>query len=439
MEFMIKGGYIVTEPGRVVRDGVLVVEDGEIIDVGGREIQVKYRGYEALDAGGKLVIPGLINTHTHAAMTLLRGYADDMLLDEWLNKKIWPLEANLRPEDVYIGTMLACLEMMRSGTTTFADMYFYMGRAAEAVKETGLRALISHGMIELGDKEKGEREIMEAEKLIRNYHGGANGRLRVMFGPHAPYTCSPDYLVRVKELAVKHDVMVNIHVAETRGEAKQIEKRFGVNLGGKGVIHYLDSLNFLYSNVLAAHTVWVSPGEINVLFKRGVKVSHNPVSNLKIACGIAPVQAMLDRGVTVSLGTDGAASNNTLDMFETMKVAALIHKNINMDPTVLRAEKVFEMATVSGAKSLGLEGEIGTLKPGKKADIVILDLKKPRLTPLHNVFSHLVYAARGEDVETVIVDGRILMEEGEIKTVNEEEVLRKASETAKNLVERSKG
>jgi len=438
MELMIKGSFVVIRPDKILKDGVVIVEGDRIVDIGKEsELKDKYSGYEAIGGKGKVVLPGLVNCHTHAAMTLLRGYADDMVLSEWLTQKIWPVEAHLKPEDVYVGTLLACLEMLKSGITAFADMYFYMDKAAKAVVESGIRAVISHGMIELGNVEKGEKDLREAERIVKTCQGLGDGRVTTMFGPHAPYTCSPEYLQKVKETAEKYNVGIHIHLAETRDEAEKIKNAFAVDLKDKGVIEYVDELGILDSTVLAAHVVWVSEKEIEILAKRGVKVAHNPVSNLKLASGVAPIPQMLKNGVAVGLATDGAASNNCLDIFEEMKVSAIIHKAHNFDPTVTSAAEVLEMATIGGAKALLLDKDIGTLEVGKKADIVILDLKKPRLVPLHNIISHLVYAAKSSDVCTVIVDGNILMENREVKILDENKVMELAQKTAEDLISRA--
>lgn len=438
MELMIKGSFVVIRPDKILKDGVVIVEGNRIVDIGKEsELKDKYSGYEAIGGKGKVVLPGLVNCHTHAAMTLLRGYADDMVLSEWLTQKIWPVEAHLKPEDIYVGTLLACLEMLKSGITAFADMYFYMDKAAKAVVESGIRAVISHGMIELGNVEKGEKDLREAERIVRTCQGLGDGRVATMFGPHAPYTCSPEYLQKVKEAAEKYNVGIHIHLAETRDEAEKIKNAFAIDLKDKGIIEYVDELGILDSTVLAAHVVWVSEKEIEILAKRGVKVAHNPVSNLKLASGVAPIPQMLKDGVAVGLATDGAASNNCLDIFEEMKVSAIIHKAYNFDPTAASAAEVLEMATIGGAKALLLDKDIGTLEVGKKADIVILDLKKPRLVPLHNIISHLVYAAKSSDVCTVIVDGNILMENREVKILDENKVMELAQKTAEDLISRA--
>ncbi len=439
MEYLIHGKYLIVTPKKIVKDGGLVVEGDRVIEVGDfSQLRRRYGGYEKLGGERKVIMPGLINTHTHAAMTLFRGYADDMELNLWLTKKIWPLEAKLKGSDVYIGTLLACLEMIKTGTTTFSDMYFFMDEVVKAVKETGLRAVISHGMIELGSEEKGKKELKESERIIKKFNGALNGRLKVFLGPHSPYTCSPKFLEEVTALAEEYNVGVHIHVAETKDEIGKIKKAFHVKIGSEGVVGYLDKLKILGKKTLAAHVVWVTEEEINTLKRRGVKVSHNPVSNLKLASGFAPIPKMLNKEVTVSLGTDGAASNNSLNMFETMKVTALIHKGYFLNPTVLPAWKVLELATLKGAEALSLK-KVGSLEKGSKADLIILDLDKPSLTPVHNIISQIVYSVKGSEVTTVMVDGEILLENREFTKLNEQEILEKGQATAEDLLTREGG
>ena len=414
---------------RIFERGSVAVEGGKIIAVGKN---VKEKADTVIDARGKVVLPGLINAHTHLSMTLLRGVADDMELDPWLKTRIWPIEKHLRAEDCHVGALLGCLEMIKSGTTCFADQYFFMEDVARAVEKAGIRGVLSYGIIELGDPKKRKFEIEVGEKLVRTWHGKADGRILTMFGPHAPYTCSPECLTKVKELAKKYKVGIHTHIAETRWETDdEIPKKYG-----KRPVEHLDAIGFLGPEVLAAHCVWLTEKEIKILCDHGVKPVHNPVSNMKIACGIAPVPEMLAAGIPVALGTDGAASNNALDMFNEMKFAALLNKVGKLNPTVMPAQAVLEMATINGAIALGLEKEIGSLEAGKKADIVLVDLKKPRLTPLHNVVSHLVYSAVGGDVDTTIVDGKILMQNTEVLVLDEDKVLDQAQKTSDDLLAR---
>lgn len=427
-DIIIKNAYVLTmDPGAGdLKNGTVVIEDGKITEIGEK---TKERAETVIDAKGSVVMPGLVNTHTHAAMTLFRGYADDLQLAEWLENHIWPAEAQLTAKDVYKGSLLACLEMIRSGTTSFADMYFFMDETAKAVEASGLRASLSHGLIELWNEEKGETDLKEGRRFVRAWQGAADGRIKTMYGPHAPNTCSDEYLAKVREEARKDGAGIHIHVLETEAELLAMKERYG-----KCSVHMLDDIGFFGPDVLAAHCVWLSDGDIEVLREKGVNVSHNPISNMKLASGIAPVHKMLERGVNVSLGTDGCASNNNLDLFEEMKTAALLHKLSTGNPTALPARQVLEMATVNGAKALGTK--TGVLKAGMTADLIIVDMKKPHLTPCFDVPSHLVYSAGGSDVRTTIVDGKILMDDYRVLVLDEQKVLEEAQKAAEELVAR---
>ncbi len=430
-DILIKDGHVVTmdKKRRVLKRGSVAIDGDKITAVGE---DVKEKADIVIDARGKVVLPGLINAHTHLSMTLLRGVADDMELDPWLKTKIWPIEKHLRAEDCHVGALLGCLEMIKSGTTCFADQYFFMEDVARAVEKAGTRGVLSYGIIEHGDPKRRKTEIEAGEKLVKAWHGKADGRILTMFGPHAPYTCSPECLTRVKELAKKYKVGIHTHIAETRWETDdEIPKKYG-----KRPVEHLDAIGFLGPEILAAHCVWLTEKEIKILHDRGDQAVHNPVSNMKIACGIAPVPEMLAAGIPVALGTDGAASNNALDMFNEMKFAALLNKVGKLNPTVMPAQAVLEMATVNGATALGLEKEIGSLEVGKKADVVLVDLKKPHLTPLHNVVSHLVYSAVGGDVDTTIVNGKILMQGAEVLALDEDKILDLAQKTSDDLLAR---
>lgn len=432
-DILIKGGYVVTmDPQRRVLNGGSVAVEGDRITGVAKEIREKAE--VVINARGKAVLPGLINAHTHLSMTLLRGVADDMSLMKWLETKIWPIEKNLKAEDCYAGALLGCLEMIKSGTTCFADMYFHMEDVARAVEESGIRGVLSYGIVELGDPKRRESELNKGEDLVKNWNGKAEGRILTMFGPHAPYTCSPECLTKVKELAKKYDVGIHTHLSETRDDVKQMVKKYG-----KRPVKHLDSIGFLGPEVLAAHCVWLTENEIKLLRERGVKPVHNPVSNMKLGSGVAPVPEMLAAGIPVALGTDGAASNNSLDMFKEMKFAALLNKAYRLDPVAVPAMSALEMATVNGATALGLGGELGSIEVGKKADLVLVDLEKPHLTPLHNLISHLVYSAVGSDVETTIVDGRILMLERRVLVLDEDKVLRLAQKSSDDLLARKEG
>lgn len=429
-DILIKDGHVITmDPKRRVFERGSVAIDGDKIVAVGKD--VKEKADVVIDAKGKVVLPGLINDHTHLAMVLLRGVADDMALMPWLETKIWPIEKNLRAEDCYAGALLGCLEMIKSGTTCFADQYFFMENVARAVEEAGMRASLSYGIIELGDSKRRESELRAGEKLVKERNGTVKGRITTMFGPHAAYTCSPECLMNVKELAKKYKVGIHTHISETQEEVEQITEKYG-----KRPVEHLDAIGFLGPEVLAAHCVWVTEREIKILKERGVKPVHNPISNMKTASGVAPVQEMLDAGIPVALGTDGAASNNALDMINEMKFAALLNKVHKLNPIIVSAATTLEMATINGAIGLGLGKKIGSLEVGKKADIIIVDFKKPHLTPLHNVVSHLVYSAVSSDVDTTIVDGKILMQGREVLALDEDKVLERAQKTSDDLLAR---
>lgn len=408
--------------------GDIAIKDDTIVEVG-KNLSLKYPDYDVIDGKDSLVFPGFINCHTHAAMTMLRGYADDLPLQEWLETKIWPREAHLKAEDIYWGTMLSALEMIKSGTTTFADMYFYVEQTAQAVNEAGIRASLSRGMVGLGDT--AELAITESEEFVKKWHGKANGRITCLLGPHAPYTCTPEYLKRVITLADSLEVGVHIHLAETLTEVQDISKQYDLT-----PIKLMDSLGlFDGRHVLAAHCVHLTEEEIDILVKKKVGIAHNPESNMKLASGIAPVPQLLAAGALVGLGTDGASSNNNLDMLEEMRTCALLHKVATGIPTVMPAYQVLEMATVKGAAALGLE-KVGSLQAGYKADIVMLDLHQPHLTPLYDPIANLVYAAQSSDIKTVIIDGNLVMKDHHVLTMDEERVLFEAERLGQDLIKR---
>lgn len=366
-------------------------------------------------------------------MTLFRGFADDMQLQDWLQKKIWPLEAKLTDRACYLGALLGSAEMIMSGTTSFVDMYFHMEDVARAVAEAGLRGFLSYGVIDLFDPAKAKAEQDMTRKFFDYLQNLNNPRIKFVLGPHAPYTCSDDMLLWAKEFAEKNHAILHIHIAETRREQADSQKQHGMR-----VVEYLDKIGALSKNLLAAHCAWLTKSEVGLLAKAGAKVAHCPVSNMKLASGgVAPLPEMFESGIPVSLGTDGAASNNTLDMFETMKVCALLHKAHRWDPTVLNAQKTLDLATIDGARALGVEDQIGSLEVGKRGDIILLDSMAPNLVPLHGketVVSDLVYSASAANVDTTIVDGNILMQNRNIKTLNLQEVLGETQQTALRLV-----
>jgi 5-methylthioadenosine/S-adenosylhomocysteine deaminase len=418
-------------PEDVIRRGLIALKDGKIVYVG-RDVEAPtFEADRVIEGEGKIAMPGLINCHTHAAMSLFRGIAEDKDLNTWLRETIWPLESKLRPEDVYYGSLLSCIEMIKSGTTCFSDMYFYEDIAAKAVAETGLRCVLSSGIIEVGRKMLGKMLLREAVKVAERYHGSLDGRIFVMLGPHAVYSCSPSLLKKISEEAERLNVGVHIHLAESESDSINIKEAYG-----KSEVELLDEAGLLKPNLLAAHCIHISDVDIALMAKRNVKVAYNPISNMKLSSGIPRIKDLLDAGITVGLGTDGPASNNSLDMFDTMKAAALLQKAKYRDPRVLPARKVVEMATIDGAKALGLNSLVGSLEVGKKADVILADVKKPHLTPLHDIYAALVYSMRGSDVNTVIIDGKIVMKDRIVNTVDEYKVMKKAEEISQDLVSR---
>lgn len=418
----------VTMPLSSTRKGSVLIENDLIVEVGPAG---KDQADMVIDGEGKVLIPGLVNTHTHLSMTLLRGMADDLPLQTWLEDYIWPAEADLDGDHCYAGALLAALEMIRTGTTCCNDMYFFMDEVARALDDAGLRGVICHGMIDTGDEEKRKKEIQETQRIIDQCHNTAEGRITVALGPHAPYTCSEELLRWSREKADQYDLPIHIHVSETEEEVQNI-----LESTQKRPFEYLDSLGLLGPDLMAAHAVWLTNDEISLIRDRGVKLSHNPLSNMKLASGISPVAELIQNDVCVSLGTDGAASNNNLDLFQEIKTATLLQKVNQMDPTVLPARKVLEMATIDGARALGLEDAIGTIEVGKKADLILVDMGAPHLTPQRNSLSHLVYSAEGSDVDTVICNGQILMQEKEILVLDQVEVMEMAREASENLLKR---
>ena len=384
-----------------------------------------------IDAEGKILLPGLINTHTHLSMTLFRGLADDLSLDSWLNDHIWPMEANLNGDYCYIGALLGAVELIKSGTTTFSDMYFYMEDVARAVEDAGIRAVLSYGMIDFGDAERREAEIKENMTLYEACNGMADGRIKVFFGPHSPYTASEELLIKVRELADEHNIGIHIHVSET-------QKEINDSLDEKGLrpFEYLEKIGFLGPDVVAAHCVWLSDDEIEIIKKHDVKVSHNPCSNMKLASGIAPVSKLIDNDICVSIGTDGASSNNNLDLIEELKTASLLQKVSTLDPKVLTSDEAIEMATIKGAETLGLSDEIGSIEVGKKADIILIDTNNANMTPdSSSLSSNVVYSANGSNVDTTICNGKVLMENKKLTTLDEDEIYARARQAIKELKE----
>ncbi|HSQ93184.1 MAG TPA: amidohydrolase family protein [Methanoregula sp.] len=409
----------------------IFIQDNGLIGAIGEGIRREYAGDADLviDGDRAIALPGLVNTHTHAAMSLLRGYADDMILQDWLSLKIWPLEAHLTPADVYWGTKLACLEMIKSGTVAFNDMYFMMDEAARAVGEAGIRATLSYGFIDLFSPEKREAECRATEALVRHIRSLSNPRIRAAVGPHAIYTVSPEGLRWCAAFAAEQEIGIHIHLSETEKEVNDC-----IAQHGKRPADHLDECGILTPRTVAAHCCWLDESECILLAQRGASASHNPSSNMKLATNRAmPYQWLKEAGANVCLGTDGCASNNNLDMFEEAKTAALLQKFSWNNPVLLPAHEALAMATVNGAQGLGLG--TGTLSAGMPADIILVSARTACNTPLHNATSNLVYSCSGGAVETTICDGRVLMLNREVP--GEEEVLSGAAHAAQELVRRA--
>ncbi|MBP1902742.1 5-methylthioadenosine/S-adenosylhomocysteine deaminase [Halorubrum trapanicum] len=430
----VTGGRVLRPDGHVERADVAVDRDeGTIRAVGSpSEVDEAVGGAaaETLDADGGLVIPGLVNAHTHVAMTLLRGYADDKPLDPWLREDIWPAEGELTPDDVEAGAELGALEMIRSGTTAFADMYFAMDRVAEAVDHAGLRARLGHGVVTVGKDDADARaDVEESLAVARELDGAADGRIRTAFMPHSLTTVGEEFLREGVAEAREAGVPIHLHANETTDEVDPI-----VDERGERPIAYADDLDALGPDDFFAHGVHVDDSEIDRLAEAGTAVVHCPASNMKLASGMAPVRRLREAGVTVALGTDGAASNNDLDVFDEMRDAAMLGKLAADDASAVPAAAVVEMATRGGADALNLPG--GRIEAGAAADLAVVDLDAPHLTPVHDPVSHLAYAARGSDVRHTVCDGRVLMRDREVLTLDAEAVQERAATAASDLVER---
>ena len=430
VDIIIKNGTILTmDPNKTIIERGFLCIRGDAISAIGNGDPHEIQAGKTIDAKGGLILPGLINGHTHAAMTLFRGLADDLPLMEWLNHYIFPVESRMDREFVRIGTLLACAEMILSGTTTFCDMYLFEDEVAEAAQVAGMRCVVGEVLYDFPSPNYGpiEEGLKYTESLIRKWQG--HPLVSIAVEPHAVYTCSPDLLISANALAKKYGVPLIIHVAETASEIEEVRKKYG-----KKPFEHLESLGVLGPHLIADHCVHLDDAEIRRMVKHDVKAITNPESNMKLASGISPVPRLLAQGITVGLGTDGCASNNNLDLFEEMDTTAKLHKVGAMDPTVLDAFTVFKMATLSGAKALGMEDRIGSLELGKKADVILVDTHKPHLTPMYNPYSHLVYAAKGSDVSHCLINGKLVMEDRKLLTLDLQEVLRKAKEMSQKVL-----
>lgn len=425
-DLIIENGFILTmdAQARAVPGGRVCVRGGRIVHVGAAE-ESRWQSPEVIDARGGMVLPGLVNAHTHAAMTLFRGLADDLPLMEWLEHYIFPVERRMDADFVYTGTLLACAEMILSGTTTFCDMYLFETQAAQAAAEAGMRCLVGEVLYDFPSPNYGpvEEGLAYTEALIKAWQ--EHPLVSVAVEPHALFTCSPNLLEKAGQMAARYGVPLVMHVAETAHEVAQVKERYG-----RSPVRHLEALGLLGPHLIADHCVHLEPEEMDLLAAYDVKVVHNPESNMKLASGIAPVPELLERGVCVALGTDGCASNNNLDLFSEMDTAAKLHKVYRGDPTVMEAYEVVKMATLQGARALGLGQEIGSIETGKRADIIVVATDTPHLTPLYNPYSHLVYAAKGADVTHAIIDGRVVMAERRLRTLDLEAILARVRDKA---------
>jgi 5-methylthioadenosine/S-adenosylhomocysteine deaminase len=411
----------VNETNEVIYDGAIAFENGVLTYVGPTPENVDTYD-EVIDAQGRIVMPGLVNTHGHTAMSLLRGYADDLPLQEWLETKMWPLEAQFTEDHVRWGTSLSIIEMLKTGTTTFVDMYDHMDMVAELVVASGMRARLCRGVIGLCSPEEQTKKLEEASAFAAKWNGAASGRVMTMMAPHGAYTCPPDYIERIVARAHELDLPVHIHMSETEWEVQQ-----NVNDYGARPVEHLEKLGVFTRPTLVAHAVHLTDEELDMMAKYDVKVSHNPISNLKLGSGIARVPDMMERGICVSLGTDGPASNNNLDLFEEMKMVALLHKGYRKDPLAVPATEALRMATIYGAEAIFMEDQIGSLEVGKQADFIVLESNQVFFQPAHDPISHVVYSASGRDVKDVYVQGVQLVKDGECLTLEETVVIENAN------------
>lgn len=426
-DFIIKNIHILTMDGekRQYKNGVIAITGDTISYIGDNMPHMDAKNI--IDGKGKIALPGLINTHTHSAMIIFRGYGNDLPLWDWLSKKMWPLEDQLTAQDAYWLSLLAMAEMIQSGTTTFSDMYMFMDKTAEATSSSGMRAVLARGL--QGPDDKSNLRMEETKSLYKDWHNGANGRIRVRVAPHAIYTCSTEYLKECIKLAISLDTGMHTHVSETH---KEVEDCLKAN--GKTPVKYLYDLGFFDLPSIAAHCVHLNDEDIDLLKEKNVQIAHCPASNLKLASGIAPIPKLVKNGINVALGTDGASSNNNLSMMKEMNLTSIIHKGITGDPTIIPAPYALEMATINGARALNWQDEIGSLEKGKKADVILVDTSAPHWQPINDIPSNMVYSSQSSDIDTVIVNGKILMEDGILKTIDLDRVYYEVNRIRDNLM-----
>ncbi len=411
-----------------IENGAVAIAKDKILGVGPAAEFSTVAASRVIDARGGIIMPGLVNTHTHAAMTCFRGLADDLPLMQWLNEHIFPAESKLDENKVYRGSLLACAEMIRSGTTCFCDMYLFEDAVARAAKKAGIRAVVGEVLYDFPSPNYGELEqgFAYTKQLIAKWQD--DPLITIAVEPHSPYLCAPELLKRASILARDHRIPMVIHLSETQNEVAGMIEKYG-----RTPIGFLAEQEVLAPNLLACHCVVLTDEDISLLRQFDVKVSHNPESNMKLASGVAPVPELLRQGICVGLGTDGCASNNNLDLFLEMGTAAKLHKVNTTDPTVMDAATVLRMATIEGARALGIDHITGSLEPGKAADVIIIDTRKPHLTPMYNPISHMVYAARGSDVSTVIINGEVVLAEEKYLSLDLEKVMTDVKQIADEI------
>ncbi len=428
MSILIKNTKLLSMKAPIaVQDGMDVFIDGKYIKEIGQNLEVK--AGKVIDGSDKLLMPGLINGHTHLGMSYFRNLADDMNLQRWLNEKIWPLEAHLQPEDIYWGSLLSMIEIIKSGGTAFCDMYDYMHEVGKAADKIGMRGVIGQGLIGFNDPDLKKLEGMR--ELYKAWHGQSDGKMRVIVSPHAPYTCSGPYIKKCMEMAEELGVGIHIHLSETKQEVKDSLKEHDMT-----PIEYVASLGLLEHHVVAAHCVHMTDEEFDLVEGKDFFPMNNPTSNLKLASGFAPVNRWLKADICAGLGTDGSSSNNNVDIWREMHLASILNKAVDEDPLSVNAAEALQMATKNGAKALGFE-DLGTLEPGKVADMILIDIDNLHFRPHHNLVSALVYSGTAEDVNTTIINGEIVMENREICHVNEDEVIAKVDELTEKLLYRA--
>lgn len=426
MNILVEGASVL-QPDYTTKVADIAITDDKIVAVG--EVPAGFVADNTINGKDKFAVPGFVNTHTHASMTLLRSYADDLALMDWLNNHIWPVEAKMVEKDIRVGGELAVLEMIKSGTTAFLDMYGpYLESVIDVTAKAGIRGVFSRGPI--GFIPGQDKVLDENVTMYKNYNGTADGRITVAMGVHAPYTCPPEFCEKAAGLAKDNGMHMHIHMSETQDEINQMQEKYG-----KRPFKYIEETGLFDVPAIAAHCVWLDDEDFAIMKKHNIAVAHNPASNMKLASGIAPVPRMLKEGITVGLGTDGTSSNNNLDMLEEIRLAAILHKVNELDPLSVPAAEALKMGTETGAKAIWLD-DTGVIAPGKKADIVLYDLNRPEWCPRHNLVSLLVYSASSASADTMICNGKVIMEKGKVLTMDEERILHEAQEAAMALVNR---